>query len=420
MDALLLALVALLIGAAAAWVVGERRLNALRARAAHAEKELAATQAKLEATSQAQENALTALIERAKNELRDATAARAGERVGDLVKPMSDQLTAFNRLIGEIEAGRSRDAGSLREQIAGLVSRTERLETAAAALTNQTSSLVTALRNPATRGKWGEMQLRNVVVRAGMEPHCDFAEQQTIAIDTGRGRPDMTINLPGNKRVFVDAKTPVDSMQAALDAADDDVRRDLVRRHAKALQDHVDSLARRNYASAEGSADFVIMFVPGESFLSAACNENPLLIEYALDKGVLVTGPLALISLLRSFAMGWQAVHQEENAKRIAAIGRELYDRAARFAEHLLALRRSLEKSVESFNTAVGSYETRLLPQGRKLKDEAALPDAELPEIGAIDTAPRPITALDAGTKPARVPRSQSLFPTGGDSERLA
>jgi DNA recombination protein RmuC len=409
LSSLLIPIAAALIGAAIAWFIAERRTERFRRRAEQFDRELAATRAQLEAASQTQEQTINALIERTKNELRDATALRAGEKVGDIVKPMSDQLAQFNRLIAEIEAGRLKDSGSLREQIVGLISRTEKLETAASTLSSQTSSLVTALRNPATRGKWGEMQLRNVVQKAGMLEHCDFAEQQTVAIEGVRLRPDMTINLPGSRRVFVDAKAPVDAMQAALDSADDETRRELVRKHAKALQEHVDALARRDYQSAEGSADFVIMFVPGESFLSAACNENPLLIEYALDKGVLISGPLSLISLLRSFAMGWQAIRQEENAKRIAEIGRELYDRARLFAEHLLSLRRSLEKSVEAFNGAVGSYETRLLPQGRKLKDEAALPDAAFPEIGAIDTAPRNITALDAQPK-QRDPRSQSLF----------
>lgn len=409
LASLLIPIAAALIGAAIAWFIAERRTERFRRRAEQFDRELAGTRAQLEAASQTQEQTINALIERTKNELRDATAARAGEKVGDIVKPMSEQLTQFNRLIGEIEAGRLKDSGSLREQIVGLMSRTEKLETAASTLSSQTSSLVTALRNPATRGKWGEMQLRNVVQKAGMLEHCDFSEQQTVAIEGVRLRPDMTVNLPGNRRVFVDAKAPVDAMQAALDSADDETRRELVRKHAKALQEHVDVLARRDYQSADGSADFVIMFVPGESFLSAACNENPLLIEYALDKGVLISGPLSLISLLRSFAMGWQAIRQEENAKRIAEIGRELYDRARLFAEHLLALRRSLEKSVEAFNGAVGSYETRLLPLGRKLKDEAALPDAELPEIGAIDTAPRGITALDAQPK-ERTPRTQSLF----------
>ncbi len=280
------------------------------------------------------------------------------------------------------------------------------------ALSNQTSSLVTALRSPATRGKWGEIQLRNVVEKAGMLAYCDFDEQQTIEIESGRGRPDMTINLPGNRRVFVDAKAPTDSLQAAFDAADDDTRRELVRRHAKALAEHVDALAKRNYHQSEGSADFVIMFVPGEAFLSAACNENPMIIEYALDKGVLITGPLSLISLLRSFAMGWQAVKQEENAKRIALLGRELYERATRFADKLVGLGKNLERAVSSFNETVGTYESRLLPQGRKLKDEAALTGDEMPEIDVIDINPRPITSLDTvpTKKPKRDPATPNLF----------
>lgn len=402
-------LLGLVVGAAIAWFASERRTERARSRAELAERELAGARAQIEASSQTQEAAVEALLERAKNELRDSTAQRAGEKVGDVVKPMSDQLAQFAKLIADLENARQKDVGSLGAQIAGLMSQTETLKTSANALSSQTSSLVTALRNPTTRGRWGEMQLHNVVQKAGMESHCDFNEQQTVVIEGSRLRPDMTVNLPGGRRVFVDAKAPIDAMQGALEAVDDEARRELVRKHAKALQEHVDALARRDYQSAEGSADFVIMFVPGESFLSAACNENPLLIEYALDKGVLISGPLSLISLLRSFAMGWQVVRQEENAKRIAEIGRELYDRAQKFSEHLQNLRRALERSVEAFNGAVGSYESRLLPQGRKLKDEAALPDAELPEISAIDIAPRPITALDAQPQ-ARTPRKQPLF----------
>lgn len=388
----LLVVVGLLLGAGIAWFLAERRTEGLRRRAESAERSLAASQAELDVTTHAQEAAVRALIERAKNELRDATAARAGERVGDLVKPMHEQLNAFNALVG------------------GLVARTERLETAAATLSSQTSSLVTALRNPTTRGRWGEMQLRNVVERAGMLEHCDFDEQQTISVEGMRLRPDMTVNLPGGRCVFVDAKAPLDAMQSALEAPDEAARRELVRKHAKSLQDHVDSLARRGYQTAQGSVDFVIMFVPGESFLSAACNENPMLPEYALDKGVIVTGPVQLISLLRMFATGWQAMRQEENAKRIAAMGRELYERAQRFAEHLIKVRKGIETTVEAFNGAVGSYETRLLPQGRKLKDEAALPGEGLPEIGTIDSGARPITALDAAPEPKRIPRTQGLF----------
>jgi DNA recombination protein RmuC len=328
-----------------------------------------------------QEKAIESLLERAKNELREATAMRASERVGELVSPVTQKLGEFDRLLGE------------------LLGRTNQLENATTNLTTQTSTLVTALRNPASRGKWGEMQLRNVVEKAGMLPHCDFSEQQTVVLEELRGRPDMTINLPGARCVFVDAKAPIDAMQAAFEEPNDEARRRLFKQHARALRDHVDALARRGYQTAQGSADYVVMFVAGEAFLSHACSQDPALIEYALDKGVLVTGPLTLIGLLRTFAMGWQALRQEENAKRIATIGRVLYERALKFSEHLAEVRKHLERSVNAFNGAVSSYETKLLPQGRKLKDEAALAGAELAEISPIDVVPREITALDASTR---------------------
>jgi DNA recombination protein RmuC len=368
-------------------------------------------------------SAIDALLERAKNDLREAAGQRAGdrasERVGELVAPIAQKLGEFDRLMRELETKRSEDSGSLKEQIANLAGRADKMESAANALSNQTSTLVTALKSPSTRGKWGEIQLRNVVEKAGMLAYCDFDEQQTIAIESGRGRPDMTVNLPGNRRVFVDAKAPTDALQAAFEAHDDAARQELVKRHARALQDHVDALAKRNYQGSEGSADFVILFVPGEAFLSAACNENPAIIEYALDKGVLVAGPLSLISLLRSFAMGWQAVKQEENAKRIAAIGRELYERTTKFAERLVKLGQQLERSVVAYNETIGSYETRLLPQGRKLKDEAALGGDDMPEPNVIDVNPRSVTALDAqeSRRPKRAPAEPNLFQNQPDAE---
>ena len=384
------------IGALAVWLISRAETRGLRATLAQSQR--------------AQEHAVEALIERAKNELRDATAHRASERVGELVAPVAQKLHEFDRLIQELEAKRQHESGSLRAQIDQLLGRAEKLENATVSLTTQTSTLVTALRNPASRGKWGEMQLRNVVEKAGMLPYCDFSEQQTVALEEARVRPDMTVNLPGERFVFVDAKAPTDSMQAALEASDDETRRRLVKQHARSLRDHADALARRGYQTAKGSADYVVMFVPGEAFLSAACNEDPGFIEYALDKNVLVAGPLSLISLLRTFAMGWQALRQEENAKRIATIGKVLYERALKFSEHLLELRRALEKSVNAFNGAVGSYETKLLPQGRRLKDEASLGGDELFEIPPIDVVPRDVTSLDVGPREKRIPRSQQLF----------
>ncbi|MGC1379453.1 MAG: DNA recombination protein RmuC [Candidatus Baltobacteraceae bacterium] len=375
-----------------------------------ARAENAALRATLEQSQLTGEKAIESLLERAKNELRETTAMRASERVGELVSPVAEKLGEFDRLLAELEAKRQHDAGSLRAQIDQLLGRADKLENATANLTTQTSTLVTALRNPVSRGKWGEMQLRNVVEKAGMLNYCDFAEQQTVALQEARVRPDMTITLPGERCVFVDAKAPIDAMQAALEAVDDERRKTLVKQHARALRDHVDSLARRGYQTAKGSADYVVMFVPGEAFLSSACNEDPMLIEYALDKGVLVTGPLTLISLLRTFAMGWQALRQEENAKRIAQIGRVFYERALKFSEHLGEVRKHLERSVNAFNGAVGSYESKLLPQGRKLKEEASLVGDELSEIPPIDVVPRDVTALDVGERPRRLPRSQQLF----------
>jgi DNA recombination protein RmuC len=375
-----------------------------------ARAENAGLRATLEQTQHSGEKAIEALLERAKNELREATALRASERVGELVSPVTQKLGEFDRLIADLEATRQRDAGSLREQIDQLLGRTDKLETATSHLSTQTSTLVTALRNPASRGKWGEMQLRNVVEKAGMLAYCDFSEQQTVVLEEARVRPDMTVNLPGERCVFVDAKAPTDSLQAALEASDDETRKALVKKHARALRDHVDALARRGYQTAKGSADYVVMFVAGEAFVSSACNEDPALIEYALDKGVLITGPLTLISLLRTFAMGWQALRQEENAKRIAMIGRVLYERALKFSEHLADVGKHLERSVNAFNGAVGSYETKLLPQGRKLKDEASLLGEELSELPPIDVVPRELTALDTSGSSKRLPRSQQLF----------
>ena len=375
-----------------------------------ARAENAALRATLEHSAHSGEKAIAALLERTKNELREATALRASERVGELVSPVTQKLGEFDRLIADLEATRQRDAGSLREQIDQLLGRTDKLETATSHLSTQTSTLVTALRNPASRGKWGEMQLRNVVEKAGMLAYCDFFEQQTVALEEARVRPDMTVNLPGERCVFVDAKAPTDSMQAALEASDDEARKALVKQHARALRDHVDALSRRGYQTAKGSAEYVVMFVAGEAFVSSACSEDPSLIEYALDKGVLITGPLTLISLLRTFAMGWQAVRQEENAKRIATIGRVLYERALKFSEHLVEVGKHLERSVNAFNGAVGSYETKLLPQGRRLKDEASLGGDDLAEIPPIDVVPRDVTALDTSIPSKRLPRSQQLF----------
>jgi DNA recombination protein RmuC len=384
------------LGATIAWLAGRAESASLRATLAESNRTGEAT--------------IEALLERAKNELRETTAARASERVNELVAPVSAKLGEFEKLMREIESGRKLDAGGLKEQLSGLLHRTEQLETAAAKLTTETSSLVSALRNPTTRGKWGEVQLRRVVELAGMEPYCDFTEQQTFDSEEGQGRPDMTVALPGNSVIFVDAKVPLAAFLEAIDAKEESGRRERQRAHAAAMKNHVDALARKNYQRATGSADFVVMFVPGEAFLSAACTENPDLIEYAANKHIYIASPLTLIALLRSYALGWQQRQQEENAKKIAEVGRELYERVRVFASHLTTIGGSLQKAVGAYNSAVGSLESRVLPQGRKLKEVAALPDADLPDMHAIETAPREITALGAGDRQPRKPRAPQLF----------
>ena len=244
-----------------------------------------------------------------------------------------------------------------------------------------------------------------------MLEHCDFNEQETLDIGDASRRPDMTIELPHDSRVLVDAKVPLAAYLDAIESPDETVRRERLRMHATAFKNHIDALAKREYRRAEGSADFVVMFVPGEAFLSAACLEGPDLLEYGMEKGIFVTSPLTLIAILRSYALGWQQRRQEENIREIADIGRELYDRFQKFADHLKKLGGALGGAIDHYNRAVGSYETRLLPQGRKMREKASWPEDELPELDVIDTAPRIVTALDATPKRARISRTQSLFP---------
>jgi DNA recombination protein RmuC len=357
------------------------------------------------------------VAERLKRELHDANArvaeiqrdtflALAGERfaaaeersnakLAELVGPVQQKLDEFDDLVKQIEKDRVGAYEGLREQIGGLIERSGRMEVAA-------SQLASALRNPTTRGKWGEVQLRRVAELAGMEPYCDFNEQQTFETGDERGRPDLTVSLPGNAKIFVDAKVPLNAYLDAVETPDEAVRRERFRSHAAAFRSHVDSLARRQYQRADGSVDFVVMFVPGEAFLSAACTENPELIEYGAVRNVYIASPLTLMALLKSYALGWQQRAQEENAKKIAEAAAELYDRVRIFAAHFAGIGASLARATDAFNKAVGSMETRVLPQGRKIKELASLPDAELPDIAAVELAPRDLTALDAQPRKKR------------------
>lgn len=319
-----------------------------------------------------------------------AAEERSNAKLSELVTPVQQKLTEFDSLVKAIEKERVGAYEGLKEQISGLIERSGQMETAA-------SQLTSALRNPTTRGKWGEVQLRRVVELAGMEAYCDYDEQQTFDTGDERGRPDLTVALPGNSKIFVDAKVPLSAYLDGIEAVEENTRRERLRAHAAAFKLHVDVLARRQYQRADGSADFVVMFVPGEAFLSAACTENPSLIEYGAAKNVYIASPLTLMALLRSYALGWQQRQQEENAKKIAEAAAELYDRVRIFASHFAGIGAALTKATDAYNRSIASMESRVLPQGRKIKELASLPDAELPDIQAVELATRDVTALDAG-----------------------
>ena len=261
-------------------------------------------------------------------------------------------------------------------------------------LTDETETLVRALRAPQARGQWGEMQLRRVVELAGMLEHCDFVEQASVSTDDGRLRPDLIVHLPGHKAVVVDSKAPLQAYLDAVEETDDTQRGVFLDQHARQVRTHIEQLAAKNYANELTEApDFVVMFLPGEAFFSEACRRDPGLIEYAVNKGVIPSSPTTLITILKAVSYGWRQERIGENAERIRDLGIELYDRLRTTAEHLDNLRRSLAKSVESYNAAVGSLESRVLPTARKLRELGAADGDEIAVLEPVVNAPRALVA---------------------------
>jgi DNA recombination protein RmuC len=308
-----------------------------------------------------------------------------------LVKAMGEDLGKVRGELEQLERARRESQGSLSAHLRSVVEGQEGLR-------RETANLVTALRTPHTRGRWGEIQLRRVCEMAGMIDHCDFCEQTSIQSDDGRLRPDLIVQLPGGKNVVVDAKVPFASYLSAVDAQDADERAVHLTAFGRHVRDHVSKLSSKSYWSQfSSSPEFVVMFLPGEALFSAALEQVPTLMEDAVAQNVLIASPTSLIAVLRAVHYGWRQEKVAESARAVSDLGRELHSRLGTLVGHFMKLGRSLESSVKAYNETVGSMESRVLVTARKLSDHGAVAaDQELPEPQQIETAARSVQALEA------------------------
>ena len=316
--------------------------------------------------------------------------ARARERaVEGLVRPIDERLGSLQEALVALDRQRAVETSQLREMIGQLRSTTETLH-------SETKVLATAMKDTRARGSWGELQLRRVVELAGLVEHCDFVTQTTVTGDDGLLRPDVVVRLPQAKAVVVDAKVPMQAYLQAVEAHDPDIERRFLEAHGKAVVAHVEALRSRDYSRyVEGSIDFVVMFVPGDAFLSAAFEARPTLFDDAIGRGVFLATPGTLIALLRAVAFGWRQERLAENSAEVARLGRELHQRVGIFAEHLARVGGAIDRAARSYNEAVGSLESRVLVTTRKLADHGVAPPSPLSPPATVDTAVRPLTAAE-------------------------
>jgi DNA recombination protein RmuC len=300
-------------------------------------------------------------------------------------------LDKVDSRIQELETARAAAYAGLQEQVRGLAATEQQLRA-------ETGKLVTALRSPAARGNWGEMQLRRVVEMAGMLDHCDFETQATVMGEEGRLRPDLLIHLPAGKTVVVDAKTPLDGYLRAIEAGDEATRRASLNDHARQVRAHLTSLGRKSYwEQFDQAPEFAVLFLPGECFFSAALEADPSLIEFGVGQNIILATPTTLIALLRAVAYGWRQEKLAENAAEISALGKELYKRLSDMGGHLVNMGKGLERAVEEYNKAVGSLESRVMVSARKFAELKTAPlGVEIAELTPVEKRVRSIAEPEA------------------------
>jgi len=391
-------------GALVAWQAAAGREREARVRA---EAELAAarqTAVTLEGAQQRFTDAFKAAAADALHGNSQAFLTLAQQALGEketaiqgVVKPLQDALKQYEEHLAGMESLRRREEGALDQQLKALALANDKLQ-------RETGSLVAALRAPQVRGRWGELALRRAVELAGMQPHVDFDEQASVDTDGGRLRPDMIVHLPGGRQLVIDSKVSVDGYLTAVSAVTDAERQVALDAHARQLRNHVQLLAKKEYWDQFATApDFVVMFVAVEPSVATAMAADPRLFEDALERRVIIATPSFLIALLLTVAHAWRQEQATQNAEEIRRLGKELYDRLAVLAGHLGRVGRHLGQTVESFNQAAGSMQSRVLPSAQRMKELGATGGRDLADVPPVSIAPR-LLGDDLGPAPAGPP----------------
>ena len=383
-------------------LTGQARAADERARAADERADLVGDQLadRFQALSaQALDASTRRFLEMAEGRLGAANARAAGEletrraAVEHLVGPLKETLTRVEAQLRDSDAARQASHAALAEQVAIARQSSDQLRT-------QTQALVTALRRPEARGRWGEMQLRRVVELAGMSARCDFDEQVSLSTDDGAMRPDLVVRLAGDKNIVVDSKVSLAAYLEAAEATDESVRDARLGAHARHLRQHVEQLAAKAYWAALSPApEFVILFIPGEAFLAPALEHDPGLLEYAMGRKVHIATPTTLVTMLRTAQYAWQQAALSDNARAVFDLGRELYDRISGMGKHVDRLGRALTNAVSTYNQAVGSLESRVLVSARRL-NQLGVVDGELDTPGLVEETTRALSAPELAAEP--------------------